>query len=60
MHQVLCDKQHSFRPNRNCETQLISTINDFAECLIQGDQCDVLLLDYSKAFDKVPQIRLCH
>ena len=38
--------------------KLISTINDFAECLNQGGQCDVLLLDFSKAFDKVPHSRL--
>ena len=30
-----------------------TTINDFAECLNQKGQCDVLLLDFSKAFDKV-------
>ena len=60
MHQVLCDEQHGFCPNRSCETQLITTINDFAECLNQEGQCDVLFLDFSKAFDKVPHFRLCH
>ena len=35
-------------------TQLIITVNDFAECLNKGGQCDVLALDISKAFDKVP------
>ena len=52
MHQVLCKEQHDFHPNKSCETQLISTINDFAEWLDQGGQCDVLLLDFSKAFDE--------
>ena len=59
-HKVLCEEQHGFRPNRSCETQLISTINDFSECLNQGGQCDVLLLDFSKAFDKVPHTHLCN
>ena len=38
---VLCEEQHGFRPNRSCETQLISTVNDFVECFNQGGQCDV-------------------
>ena len=38
--------------------QLITTVNDFAECLNEGGQCDVLTLDFSKAFDKVPHARL--
>ena len=59
-HKVLCEEQHGSRPNRSCETQLISTINDFAECLNQGGQCDVLLLDFSRAFDKVPHTHLCN
>ena len=46
--------QHGFCPNRCCDTQIITTINDFAECLNKGGQCDVLALNFSKAFDKVP------
>jgi len=59
MYNALCEEQHGFWPNRSCETQLITTINDFVECLNEGSQCDVLLLDFSKPFDKVPQTRLC-
>ena len=55
---VLCNAQHGFRSNRSCDTQLIITINDFAESLNQGGQCDVLTLDFSKAFDKVLHARL--
>ena len=36
----------------------IITVNDFADCLNKGGQCDVLALDFSKAFDKVPHARL--
>ena len=56
--QVLRDEQHGFRQHRSCETQLISTVHDFALCLNQRGQCDVLLLDFCKAFDKVPHSRL--
>ena len=55
---ILYDEQHGFRHKRSCETQLISMVNDFAKCLNQKGQCDVLLLDFSKAFDKVPHSQL--
>ena len=45
---------------RSCETQLLSTVNDIAENLDAGRQIDVMLLDFSKAFDRVAHIRLCH
>ena len=34
-HQTLCDEQHGFHKRRSCKTQLIITVNDFAECLDQ-------------------------
>jgi len=34
-------------------TQLLLTINDFAKSLNDNDQTDVILLDFSKALDKV-------
>ena len=34
-------------------SQLIITINDFATCLENSLQIDAILLDFSKAFDKV-------
>jgi len=39
----------------DCDTQLITTVN---KCLNEGGQCDVLTLDFSKAFDKVPHAPL--
>ena len=57
---ILCEEQHGFRTNRSCETQLISTVNDIAENLDARKQTDVILLDFSKAFDKVAHKRLCH
>ena len=32
-HQILIDNQHGFRLQRSCETQLISAISDFEQCL---------------------------
>ena len=55
---ILTDKQHGFRSRRSCETQLIITILELASSLSAGEQVDVILLDFSKAFDKVPHTRL--
>ena len=57
-HNILNDSQHGFRKNRSCETQLITTVHQIAHQLSQGSQVDVILLDFSKAFDKVPHARL--
>ena len=59
-HNILCDQQHGFRQSRSCETQLIITINDFAESLNRNEQTDVIFLDFSKAFDKVSHQHLFH
>ena len=53
-YQALGDEQHGFWQHRSCEIQLITTVHDFAQCLNQRGQCDILLLDFYKAFDKVP------
>jgi hypothetical protein len=58
---ILTDCQHGFRSRRSCESQLTSTIQGIAEILKSGkDQIDVILLDFAKAFDKVPHKRLLH
>ena len=55
---ILTDSQHGFRKRRSCETQLLLTINDLAKGLDDRQQIDAMLLDFSKAFDKVPHQRL--
>jgi len=56
---ILCNEQHGFRKQRSCETQLISTVHDFASAINRGEQIDVILLDLAKAFDTVPHNKLC-
>ena len=46
-HNVLYDLQHGFRERRAYETQLVT-----------GKQVDLILLDFSKAFDKVSHPKL--
>jgi hypothetical protein len=55
---ILHENQHGFRAKRSCESQLLMTTDDIAKHLDQGKQVDVGILDFSKAFDKVPHIRL--
>lgn len=58
---ILTDCQHGFRSKRSCESQLISTIQGISEKLKTGrDQVDIILLDFAKAFDKVPHRRLVY
>ena len=57
-HNILADQQHGFRKRRSCESQLITTIHDLANGLNERKQIDAVLLDFSKAFDKVPHHRL--
>ena len=40
------------------ESQLILVINELAKSLDNGDQIDVILLDFQKAFEKVPHEKL--
>ena len=57
-HNILCQEQHGFRKYHSCESQLITTIDDIATHVDSGAQIDAILLDFSKAFDKVPHQRL--
>ena len=48
-HKILTDCQHGFRAQRSCETQLLTLL---------GGQMGLVILDFSKAFDRVPHRRL--
>ena len=54
-HKILTDLQHGFKAGRSCETQLVTTFQYLAQMHNKkGSQIDIAVLDYSKAFDKVP------
>ena len=57
-HNVLVDHQHGFRSNCSCETQIINTIEHLARSINDRNQTDLLILDFSKAFDTVAHKRL--
>ena len=62
---VLVGSQHGFRSGRSCETQLVQFIHDLRESLDGAHnrghkQTDLIIMDFAKAFDKVPHRRLAY
>ena len=57
-HNILTDCQLGFRERRSCETQLIMIVDNLARGLNEKQQVDAVLIDFSKAFDKVPHQHL--
>ena len=57
-HNILYDLQHGFRQKRSCETQLLQLVEDIGKQFIKGNQIDLVLLDFSKAFDQVNHLKL--
>ena len=55
---ILIDSQHGFRNRRSCETQLLQTTDDILQNVNNRKQTYCAILDFSKAFDKVPHQRL--
>ena len=53
--EVLSDEQFGFRPGRSTDDQLLLTYNDVTKSLDGGLVSDLILFDFSKAFDMV-----CH
>ena len=58
--QLLYDLQHGFRSSRSCETQLISFLQNLAQSNNDNIQTDVIIMDFAKAFDKVPHRHLIY
>ena len=58
LYNVLHDSQHGFRRGRSCDSQLVHTINDLAFNLDKKIITDVIILDFSKAFDTVNHRKL--
>ena len=52
---ILYALQHGFRKNFSCDTQLLSLFQDLSS---NPSQTDLIIMDFSKAFDKVPYRRL--
>jgi len=57
-HHLLKDSQHGFLPGRSCATNLIVTMDKITKAVDNGEPVDLVYLDFSKAFDKVPHRKL--
>uniref|UniRef100_A0A670I6Y3 Reverse transcriptase domain-containing protein n=1 Tax=Podarcis muralis TaxID=64176 RepID=A0A670I6Y3_PODMU len=51
---VITNSQHGFLKNKSCQTNLISFFDRITSLVDEGNAVDVVYLDFSKAFDKVP------
>ena len=56
---ILYPLQHGFRKNRSCKSQILKFITDLIN-ISKGNatQTGIMIMDFSKAFDKVPHNRL--
>ena len=57
-HNLLYDLQHAFRAKKSCETLLVMLVENVFRSAIEGQQTDLILLDFSKVFDKVSHEKL--
>jgi len=57
-HSLIRTNQHGFQSGKSCLTNLLEFFEDATSELDEGKSVDVLYLDFSKAFDKVPHVRL--
>jgi hypothetical protein len=54
----LYEGEHRVRPGYSCESQVITVYQDIADSLDKGLGTDVIITDFSKAFNLVPHDQL--
>ncbi|KAI0217488.1 CD109 antigen [Lamellibrachia satsuma] len=57
-HNIVLHFQHGFQSGLSCESQLIETVHGWMTAMDNKTQIDAILLDFAKAFNKVPHLRL--
>ena len=55
---LIKSSQHGFMPKKSCTTNLLEFLEIITNYIDNGDPMDIIYLDFSKAFDKVPHQRL--
>ena len=57
-HRLLRNSQHGFTSGKSCLTNLLEFFESVTKELDEGNNVDLVYLDFCKAFDKVPHCRL--
>ena len=57
-HDLMNSSQHGFMKNKSCATNLLEFLESVTSNLDNNVPLDLIFLDFSKAFDKVPRVRL--
>ena len=57
-HNLIRDSQHGFQAGKSCITNLIEFLEEVTKNVDEGSPCDIIYMDFQKAFDKVPHKRL--
>ena len=57
---LLAPEQHGFLPKKSCVTNLLECYEIMCDAMAKGIPIDVIYLDFCKAFDIVPHMRLLH
>ena len=57
-HGLVSGQQHGFVRGRSCLTNLLECVEEWIKALDEGFGLDIIYLDYRKAFDTVPHLRL--
>ena len=55
---IITHYQHGFVSKKSCFTNLLVAFEDWTAAVDLGYSVDVIYLDYSKAFDSMPHLRL--
>jgi len=50
---LINDSQHGFRKGRSCLTQLLTHYDEVLRQIEEGNQVNVLYVDFEKCFDKI-------
>ena len=56
--EVVSDVQHGVVQGKSCQTQLLTVIEEWIKWMEERKPFDCLYVDYRKAFDSVPHMRL--
>jgi len=55
---ILVNRQHGFRRGLSCDTQLCANFHDLARVVDNSSTTHAVILDFKKAFDKLPHLLL--